>query len=280
MSHWLTISGEGSSITQDYLYPIELDKNRQYEIGLRALYTYNNMPNVTEKNNSLHYTENGSEEIFTLPVGIYEFTNIASNIEEHFTRSFTVESVRKARRRHNGGVDIDSKEELTERNPGETDEKIKNTIRKKTVFLSVNRNTLQSKLLIQRDSGINIDFSKPNSIGSLLGFTTTALLYPNIPYLSDKPISIFDVNVIQVECNLVSGSYVNNRRTHTLYEFYPTVQAGYKIMEVPSSIIYLPVSERYITHLSITLRSNRGDIIDLRGEELSVSLHLRSVSNN
>lgn len=39
---------------------------------------------------------------------------------------------------------------------------------------------------------------------------------------------------------------VNKKKVHTLLEFYPTVDPDFKIVEIPTQVIYLPVCVKSI----------------------------------
>ena len=138
------------------------------------------------------------------------------------------------------------------------------------VMLSANNNTLKSEI----KSTETIHFDKPQSIGSLLGFSSQKLP-PNILHKSDLPVNIIKVNLIRIECNIISGSYINGVQVHTLHEFSPAVGPGYKIIEVPTNVIYLPVNSRRISSLTVKFLDQDGDLINFRGETITIRLHLK-----
>lgn len=142
-----------------------------------------------------------------------------------------------------------------------------------SLILKANNNTLKCEI-----KGLfNINFEKERSIGSLLGFTKRTL-QPNIVHVSDIPVNIIKVNTIRIECNIIDGSYINNTKVHTLHEFAPTVGPGYKIVEVPKNVIYLPVKVKRITTITLKLLDQDGDIINFRSENITVRLHLKNAS--
>lgn len=114
-----------------------------------------------------------------------------------------------------------------------------------------------------------------NSVATILGFDGTQILPPLTHTTANSMINIMLVNVIKIECNIISGSYSNGVAGHTLHEFYPTVGTGYKIVEVPSNVIYLPVTARLISSIRVRVVDQDGNLIDFRGETITLRLHIR-----
>lgn len=139
------------------------------------------------------------------------------------------------------------------------------------IFIEANNNTMQVKVLTSDDP---IYFNIPNSIGKLFGFNER-VLSPNEEHLSDLPVNIFKVNLLRIECNIVVNTYINNSHAHTLHEFPINVPPGYKIDEIPRNLIYLPVNYREIGSLTVRIVDQHGNLINFRGEEITIRLHLR-----
>lgn len=145
-----------------------------------------------------------------------------------------------------------------------------NTKKNIKVTLWANNNTLKSMIT----SNVQIFFDKDRSIGSLLGFSRQ-ILSANRLHMSDLPVNITKVNVIRIECNIIVGSYINGKQAHTLHEFSPSVGPGYKIVEVPRNVIYLPVNVKRISSVTLQLIDQNGDSINFRGETITIRLHLK-----
>ena len=60
-----------------------------------------------------------------------------------------------------------------------------------------------------------------------------------------------------------------------LHEFFPAVPIGYKIIEVPSQVIYLPVTVKNIDKLQLRIVDQDGDLVNFRGEVITVRLHIK-----
>lgn len=136
--------------------------------------------------------------------------------------------------------------------------------------LTANNSTLKSELFCAQE----VDFTKNDSIGAMLGFSSR-ILESGKTHTSDTTVNIMKVDVIRVECNIVRGSYDNGSESHVIHEFYPNVGPGYKIVEIPNTIIYLPVNVSSVNNVSISLKDQDGNLVNLRNERLSVRLHMR-----
>ena len=139
-----------------------------------------------------------------------------------------------------------------------------------TITLKPNNNTLRSIIKCSRV----INFEPADSIGSVLGFARRKL-EANVTYESDQPVAILKVNALRVECNITAGAYINEQKVHTIHEFFPAVPPGYKIIEVPSQIIYLPIAVKTIDHLQIRIVDQEGNLVNFRGEVITIRLHLK-----
>ena len=141
-----------------------------------------------------------------------------------------------------------------------------------TLSLKANNSTLTCEIKCSE----KINFEKSDSIYRLLGFKNK-ILDANTIHISDEPIKILKSNALRIECNIIDCSYVNGKKSYTIHEFFPVVPAGYKIVEIPSEIIYLPIRSHIIDNIQIRIIDQDGDLIDFRGEDITVRLHLKSL---
>ena len=68
----------------------------------------------------------------------------------------------------------------------------------------------------------------------------------------------------------IGGSYVNGRTQNTIYSFFPNVSPGYKIVENPRNLVYLPVILDKINKMETVVTDQNGKQLNLRGENLTI----------
>ena len=78
MSYTFFVSncGDECCITTKFNPPLQLDKNKRYEMALVNLETYWSFPNDTEKNNNFTFTDEKNTHILLIPVCAYELAQI------------------------------------------------------------------------------------------------------------------------------------------------------------------------------------------------------------
>lgn len=145
--------------------------------------------------------------------------------------------------------------------------------------LEANKNTLKCLLNCSHD----IDFTIENNISKLLGFKNK--IYSGsqnnvtvMPHESDELVNIMKINTIKVECNLISGSFSDGLPSQTVHEFFPSVPPGYKIIEVPRHLVYYPLNTTSINQVNITLKDQDDNLINLRGEPITIRLQIHNGS--
>lgn len=280
-SFTLTFSGQQSILHSDYFPPIELDPHYEYVCGLVDFQTYNSIPNITKSNNAFYYIDIFNEikrnEDEFLEMNGANAIPLSLSMEKEDETIFEqtalvnpkiikniVPSVLKKISIPVGSYEI-----------GDIIEYITNKMQEdgKHITIQVNKNTLKTEI----HSEVDIDFTREDSIGSLLGFDKI-FLKKDTTYEATKPVNIFKVNTIRIECDLIMGAYINDTSSHTIHEFYPTVSAGYKIVQVPNNVIYLPVSRNTIRSIYIKIVDQDSNLIDFRGETITCRIHIKRLS--
>lgn len=255
MSYTFTLSGSQSVLRTNFYPPINLGENDEYVLALVNFETYNSMPNVNSSNNKFYYKKVNDilNQTIEIPEGAYE-----------------VESINEYIKKAVGDPTVDSKIiKLTQK------VKLKNSkLKLPETFVTIksNNNTLKCEIL----SSLEIDFTPKDSIGPLLGFKHKKL-EPNKLHISDYIVDVNKINMIGVECNIAAGSYRNNKSVHIIHEFFPNVPPGFKIVENPANVIYLPINTKQIGELTVEIVDQNGNLINLRKETVTVRLHLKKL---
>lgn len=238
MSSYTVSLTSSSSTLRSILFPaLRLQQEKLWEAALLDLTTYNSIPNITENvNNKLHYYEKKDDK------GNY--------------------STLKEINLPTGSYEIDDINEV-----------IQNLVGKENITIKGNNNTMKTEVF----SKYFIDFNQDFSIGQLLGFSkNNAILTANKTYTGDKTVTILKVNTIDVTCNIIQGSYRNGENNHILHTFYPSVPPGFKIVERPHNLVYLPLNTSYISDIVLNILDQDGNLVDFREETITVRIHIKS----
>ena len=237
-SFQIIVSGNTTDFNTKFNPPIQLNKNKSYEMALVNLETYYSIPNITSRNNTFKYSPDGGANWMTvdIPTGSYDIEDINSVIQREM--------------KANGHWDATNEEYY--------------------VSLLANPNTMKAILNIENNYQVSFKFG--NSLRRILGFNSK--IY-TVSQESERVVDILSINSILVNTNVISGSYVNGANKPTIYSFFPNVSPGHKIVEHPKNLIYLPITLHVIHNLRVNLTDQNFDILDLRRENVTIRFHIR-----
>ena len=222
-------------------FPAPLILEGDHEIALVSLETYNSIPNVIkDETDSFTYSADGGNSWITIvvPEGSYELSEIQKFI---YTKL-------KENKHWN-----DAKNESY-------------------ILIEGNINTLKCELIIT-DGRLQVDLSEKTTLGKIFGFEANR--YAQGRHEGTNTVNILSVNSILVHLDLISGSYVDGTAQPTIYSFFPNVSPGYKVVSAPHNLIYLPVTKNIVYSIRVWLTDQTNRPINLRGETLTLRLHLR-----
>ena len=139
------------------------------------------------------------------------------------------------------------------------------------INISANPNTLKSVLILEKDD--QVDFNHRDSLAKVLGFTGAK--YTRGFNESENVVNILSINSILVNIVIIAGSYVDGTTKNTIYSFFPKVSPGYKIIETPVNLVYLPIMSDTIDRLEVSITDQDDHLLSLRNKKLTVRFHLR-----
>lgn len=240
-SFQIVVSKDKTRFETIFYPPIQLDKSKQYEIALVNLETYYSFPNIDSTNNLFRYSPDNGSKWFDIIIdeGCYEVVDLNYTIQQKM--------------RQNGHYDIVNDDYYIE--------------------ISANPNTLKSILTLENN--YQVDFKPTNSVSSVLGFGNQ--IYATTYSKSEHIVNILSINSILVNIDIISGSYVKGATQPTIYTFFPNVLPGYKIIENPVNLVYLPLTKDTIDSIETSLTDQNGKQLNLRGEQLTIRFHIRRI---
>lgn len=237
----LTVSFTGTSsvLRADFFPQIALDPAANYCCGLLDFTSYNSIPNIINGENS--------DFIYTA----YGATHTISLP----TSMYEIEDILKY---------------------------LKLELRRFKVSLTYEINEASATVQIS----FNIDVTWiGGTLLNVIGFKftdneTQKIFLKNYLYDSEHIAKITNIDIIRIECDIVSDAYINGKSCHTIHQFsHCKVPPGYKFIEVPQHIVYLPVKEKVIQSIQISIVDQDGKLIDFRGEQISCRIHIKKGDN-
>ena len=240
-SFYILVSDKSTRIKTKFNPLIQLDKEKKYEMALVNLETYYSFPNIDSTKNNFRYSpDNGVTWVdINIPEGSYEITDINNLIQRIME--------------DNGHYDSSNKVYY--------------------ITIGANNNTLKS--VVDIATNYKVDFTQANSIRTVLGFNSQ--IYSDGYHESENIVNILSVNSLRVTSDVIASSYTNGGTENIIYSFFPNVGPGFKIVQEPHNLIYLPVTLSTISHMETKLVDQNGKLINLRDEELSIRFHIREV---
>ena len=179
----------------------------------------------------------------------------------------------------------------------EMKKQVGNLYRSDGVVIGTNMSTLRATLKFDKRSATTkywVDFSVNNSLGSVLGFNKGEYTYlekkedPIDPdkvtsytdyYESENIVRIDEVSEIRVTNDIIGSSYLDGETTNDIYSFYPEVAPGYKIVEKPFHLIYLPIVLHKISSMETRIVDQNGHLMNFR-EDIIIRFHIRERISN
>src|SRR5271156_2372665 len=239
-----TITGNSSSFYTILPNNVEFNPNLDYEIALVRFETYNTYYNVTLTNNNFSYTNPvGAVRTFQITPGAYQVSDINAYIQ----------------------LQMLAYGDYTTNTSTNTN----------TYGINITPNLNTSKCIITLITGYSVNFTIANSIRTILGFNSEVI--NAAANTSENIIQIQNFNILCVNCDLVSNSYVNSTSSNVLRVISNTlVPVGYKIIVEPTNQIFLPI--KYKTGFSdfrVWISDENGNPINFNGETITITLLIR-----
>jgi len=239
-SFYILLSQRSTHIRTKFNPIIQLDNNKKYEIALVNLETYYSFPNIDATNNNFRYSPDAGKTWLNvnIPEGCYEIEDM----------NVIVHRIMKENRHYDAAND--------------------------EYYVRIKPNNNTSKCVMNITGNYRVDFTTANSIRTVLGFNSK--VYATGYHESENIVNIINVNSLRVTSDIIDASYSNGEHENIIHSFFPNVGPGYKIIEAPINLVYLPITLNKISQMETKLTNQNGKLINLRGEELSIRFHIRA----
>lgn len=235
----VAFTGTSSVLRADFFPEISLDPNASYCCALLDFSTYNSIPNIIEGKNNEFKYKKNSE-------GEEVIIRLPTSMYE-------VEDILNY---------------------------LKAELHAQKISLTYNISEASSTVQISFDTNITW---VGGTILKVIGFeneNNSKLFKKGWLYRSNHIVKITDIDVIRIECDIAFGSYMNGRHCHTIHQFsHCKVPPGYKFIEVPQHIIYLPIKENRLRSIQLSVVDQDENLIDFRGEQISCRIHIKKFND-
>ena len=240
----IIIHGQGSDISSDFNKPFIIPSDAyEGKIGLKSFTIYNNIPNIVEGVNNrvkIKVPGEGKWKVFALDTGAYELNVIAQQMTNWI---------------------------------GVSNPKLKGVENNFKVI--GNRATSKANFCFLDDYGI--DFNVDASMHNLLGFDKTDKIEGIGRYAGKRIVNITNVTQLIFKCNITTSNYMNGKETPFLYNCGVNVPSGYRMGRELTEIAYKTLSTAQISHIRIWIEDENGAPVNLRKDDLTVTLSLRLI---
>lgn len=247
-SFTVTFTGTSSALRADFFPEIVLDPNGNYVCALLDFTAYNSIPNIVEGNNN----------------------------KFEFTYDKNVEKWDKVQKKY---VQKTEQKKLSISLPTGAYE-VEDILKYLKWELDVHKISLAYEISAASSSiGISFDTNIEWTSGTILnviGFENQKSFKTGEIYTNDQIVKITNIDLIRVECDIALGAYINGKQSHTIHQFsHCNVDPGYKFIEVPRHLIYLPIKEKELRSIQISIVDQNGHLVDFRGEQISCRIHIK-----
>lgn len=241
-SFTVAFSGHTSTLYADFFPEIILDAYSKYSCGLLDFTSYNSIPNISDKkqNNTFQFKKKKSKS---------SNDGVVDGTITFPTGAYEIEDILKY---------------------------LKQQLASHKVNLEFAISVATSRVQIIFD--VDVEWIS-GLVLNIIGFKQqqqTHIFKAKTSYWSNDIVKITDIDIIRIECDIVSGSYINGKECHTIHQFSHCKTApGFKFIEIPQHIIYLPMEKKQLRNIQIRVVDQNNNLIDFRGEQISCRIHIK-----
>lgn len=239
----LFLSGNSSEIIVDFKKPIKIPSGHSGSLAVKSFQTWNSVPNVEQgRNNQMKLKYPGAQDwtLINIPTGAWEIVGLTKYIHNVLT--------------------------------GLIDSKTKNE--KSPLTLEGSSATGKCTIVIN-EKGYGVNFNVDYSIAPLFGFKETDSFEKIGRYEAEQMVQITDISQFLFLCNVIEGSYYNEDLKPILYNVNVDTEPGYRFGREVNNLTYRKLTTNTITSLKVWVTNQKLIPVNLRDEELMITLSLK-----
>ena len=142
--------------------------------------------------------------------------------------------------------------------------------------ITLSPDTVSLGTTITLKNNYKIDFSISGTFNKLIGFNS-ALIEKQGVTKSTSVVELTLDKAINVRCNIVSGFYMNGKRSNVLYTAPIPAPLGYDFEITPKNVIWLPVNVKSFNSLNFRVTNESNELINFRGYVFQFLVIIRQI---
>lgn len=92
---------------------------------------------------------------------------------------------------------------------------------------------------------------------------------------------IKDLDVIQIKCDIISGSYINGEQSRIIHQFATCAShtSARTFAEIPKHINYIPINTKNLRTIQISVVDRDGKLIDSSSAKITCRINIKRDNN-
>lgn len=84
-------------------------------------------------------------------------------------------------------------------------------------------------------------------------------------------------DVLRINCDIISKSYINGERWHTIHQFATGAShmKGQILVEIPKNLNYFPIKYKNLHSIQISIVDRAGKLLDIHGGEINCRINIK-----
>lgn len=88
---------------------------------------------------------------------------------------------------------------------------------------------------------------------------------------------ILKLNIIRINCDVISGSYIKGERRHAIHQF-ATGASHVKdqiLVEIPKNLNYFPIKTKNLSSIQISIVNQEGNLADIHSADIICRINIK-----